>query len=65
MNAVETVFGVVALMMASASVILALLVVLVWLWGQLRRVLAANRRPTPEESFWRQHAALTGPERRQ
>jgi hypothetical protein len=65
MNAVETVFGVVVLLLAAAAVILALVVVLVWLWGQLRRVLAANRRPTPDELFWQQHAALTSPPRRQ
>jgi uncharacterized membrane protein YqiK len=51
MNAVETVFGVVVLLMAGASVILSLVVVIVWLWGVLRRIVARNRPPTVEAEY--------------
>jgi hypothetical protein len=51
MNAVETVFGVVVLLLASASVVLALVVVIVWLWSQLRRLLARLRPPTVEQEY--------------
>jgi hypothetical protein len=64
MNAVEQAFGIVVLLLAGASVVLALMVMLVWLWGRLRRAVAANRRPTPEQQFWAEHAALSVPERR-
>jgi hypothetical protein len=33
-------------------------------WCAIRRTLAAHRHQTPNESFWRDHAALTIPERR-
>jgi hypothetical protein len=51
MNAVETVFGVIVLLLASGSVVLSLLVLLVWLWSQLRRLVARNRPPTVEQEY--------------
>jgi hypothetical protein len=45
------VFGVVVLLMAGASVILSLVVVIVWLWGVLRRIVARNRPPTVEAEY--------------
>ena len=65
MTTLEVAFAAAVSLLAAICVILALVFAICWLWAALRRTLRANRRPTPEESFWRQHAALTGPERRQ
>jgi hypothetical protein len=50
--------------LAALAVIGALVFALVWEWCAIRRTLAAHRHQTPNESFWRDHAALTIPERR-
>jgi hypothetical protein len=50
--------------LAALAVIGALVFALVWEWCAIRRTLAAHRHQTPHESFWRDHAALTIPERR-
>jgi hypothetical protein len=64
MGAVETAFAYAVGLLAAIAVVGALAFALVWEWCAIRRTLAAHRRPTPEEDFWRQHAALTAPERR-
>jgi hypothetical protein len=50
--------------LAALAVIGALVFALVWEWCAIRRTLAAHRHQTTHESFWRDHAALTIPERR-
>jgi hypothetical protein len=61
---VETIFATVVLLLASVACVGALVAAVVWEVVFIRRTLRANRPPTPEETFWRQHAALTAPERR-
>jgi uncharacterized membrane-anchored protein len=61
MGAVEVAFAVAVSLLAAACVILALVFAICWLWFALRRVLASNRPPTPEEDFWRAQRALDGP----
>ena len=51
MNAVEQAFGIVVLLLASASVVLALVVMIVWLWGVLRRIVARNRPASIEAEY--------------
>jgi hypothetical protein len=50
--------------LAALAVIGALAVLIVAEWYAIRRTIERHRKPTPEESFWRQHAALTVPRRR-
>jgi hypothetical protein len=64
MRAAETAFAYAVAILAAVAVVGALVAVLVWEWGVIRRTLAANRPPTPEESFWHDHAAVRVPERR-
>jgi hypothetical protein len=59
------VFAVVVSLLAAACVILALVFAICWLWAALRRTLRASRPETPEQSFWREHAALSSPPRRE
>jgi hypothetical protein len=61
---VEVIFGTVLLMLASVAVIGALVFAVVWEVCAIRRTLERHRKPSPEESFWRQHQAVTVPERR-
>jgi hypothetical protein len=51
--------------LAALAVIGALAFALVWEWCAIRRTLAAHRHPvgTPD-AFWRDHAAVTIPEKR-
>jgi hypothetical protein len=49
--------------LAALAVIGALAFGVVWEWCAIKRTLAAHRRAAPE-SFWRDHAAVTIPERR-
>jgi hypothetical protein len=63
MGTLEVAFAVVVSLLAAACVILALVFAICWLWAALRRTLRANRQPTPEERFWREHAALSSPRR--
>jgi hypothetical protein len=65
MAALEQVFAAVVLVLAAAACVGALVAALVYEVAFIRRVLRANRKPTPEQTFWQQHAALTAPERRQ
>jgi cyanate permease len=58
------IFAYVVGVLAALAVIGALAFVVVWEWCAIRRTLAAHRHQTPNESFWRDHAALTIPERR-
>lgn len=64
MGSLETIFAVVVGVLAALAVIGALTFAVVWEWCAIKRTLAANRPPTPEETFWQQHAALAVPERR-
>jgi hypothetical protein len=64
MGTLETVFATVVVVLAAAACVGALLAALVYEVAFIRRVVRANRRQTPEETFWQQHAALTAPERR-
>jgi hypothetical protein len=51
--------------LAALAVIGALTFALVWEWCAIRRTLAAHRRPAGSpDAFWRDHAAVTIPERR-
>jgi len=59
----DVIFATVVGVLAGLAVIGALAFAVVWEWCAIRRTLAAHRRPTPE-SFWRDHAAVTIPERR-
>jgi hypothetical protein len=63
MGAVEVAFAVVVTVLAAVCVILALVVAACWLLVQVHR-LRAQLRPTAPDSFWRDHAAVTIPERR-
>jgi hypothetical protein len=60
----DVIFATVIGVLAGLAVVGALAFALVWEWCAIRRTLAANRPPTPEERFWQQHAAVTVPERR-
>jgi hypothetical protein len=63
MGTVETAFAYAVAILAAVAVVGALVAVLVWEWCAIKRTLAANRPPTPEETFWQQHAAVAVPER--
>jgi hypothetical protein len=65
MTTLEVAFAAAVSLLAAVCVILALVFAICWLWAALRRTLRANRPPTPEQSFWREHAALTSPKGRQ
>jgi hypothetical protein len=64
MESLELVFATVVGVLAGLAVVGALTFALVWEIAAIRRVLERNRKPTPEESFWRDHAAVRVPERR-
>jgi hypothetical protein len=64
MGNLETIFAVIVGALAGLAVIGALLFAVTWEVAAIRRVLERNRKPTPEESFWRDHAAVTVPQRR-
>jgi hypothetical protein len=64
MGSLEAAFAVVVGVLAALAVIGALTYALVWEWTAIRRTLERHRKPTPEEAFWRQHTAVTMPERR-
>jgi uncharacterized membrane protein YcjF (UPF0283 family) len=66
MGTVEVIWATVVLVLASVACVGALAVAIVWEWAAIRRIRDRDRarKPTPEEAFWRQHAALTAPERR-
>jgi hypothetical protein len=64
MGTVETVWATIVLILASVACVGALLVAIVWEVAAIRRIRDRARKPTPEQTFWQQHAALTAPERR-
>jgi hypothetical protein len=65
MGELETIFATIVGVLAGLAVIGALTFAITWEWCAIKRTLAAHRKPTPEETFWQQHAAVTVPERRQ
>jgi hypothetical protein len=60
----ETIFATVVLVLAAVACVGALVVAIAWEVAAVRRIRDRARRPSPEETFWREHAALTTPERR-
>jgi uncharacterized membrane protein len=65
MGSLEIIFATIVGVLAAVAVIGALTFVLVWEWCAIRRTLAANRPPTPEDAFWSDHRAVRIPEGRQ
>jgi hypothetical protein len=64
MGTVETIWATVVLVLAAVACVGALLVAIAWEVAAFRRIRDGARKPTPEESFWQSHAALSVPERR-
>jgi hypothetical protein len=58
----DLIFAAVVGVLAALAVIGALAVLIVAEWYAIRRTI--ERKPTADELFWRQHAALSSPERR-
>jgi uncharacterized membrane protein YcjF (UPF0283 family) len=61
MGTVETIWATVVLVLAAVACVGALAVAIVWEWAAIRRIRDRARKPTPEETFWREHAALSSP----
>ena len=60
----DVIFAYVVGVLAGLAVIGALAVALVWKWCAIRRTPADHRRRTVPDGFWRDHVAVTIPERR-
>jgi hypothetical protein len=61
----DVIFAYAVGVLAALAVIGALAFALVWEWCAIRRALAAHRHPAgPPDGFWRDHAAVTIPEKR-
>jgi hypothetical protein len=60
----DLIFAAVVGVLAALAVIGALAVLIVAEWYAIRRTIERHRKPTADELFWRQHAALSSPERR-
>jgi hypothetical protein len=60
----DVIFAAVVGVLAGLAVVGALAVALVWEWCAIRRVLADHRRRAAPDGFWRDHAAMTIPQRR-
>jgi hypothetical protein len=60
----DLIFATVVGVLAALAVIGALAVLIVAEWYAIRRTIERHRKPTADELFWRQHSALTVPERR-
>jgi hypothetical protein len=60
----DLIFATVVGALAALAVIGALAVLIVAEVYAIRRTIERHRKPTPEQSFWQQHAALTAPDRR-
>jgi hypothetical protein len=60
----DVIFAIIVGVLAGLAVIGALAFALVWEWCAIRRTLATHRGQLPNESYWRDHAALRIPERR-
>jgi hypothetical protein len=64
MGTVETIWATIVLVLAAVACVGALVVAIAWEVAAFRRIRDRARKPTPEETFWREHAALTSsPER--
>jgi hypothetical protein len=60
----DVIFAWIVGVLAGLAVIGALAFAITWEVCAIKRTLAAHRKPTPEEDFWRQHTAVTVPEQR-
>jgi hypothetical protein len=60
------IFAWIIAVLAGAACVGALVVVLVAEWYAIRRTIERHRRPRswPESRYWREHSAVTVPERR-
>jgi len=63
MPTLEVIFAAAVGVLAGIAVIGALVFAVVWEWCAIKRTLAAHRRQQPE-TFWRNHATVSIPERR-
>lgn len=61
MPSLEVIFGTIVVVLAALAVIGALLYAISWEVLAFRRLLERNRKPDPEETFWRSQTALTQP----
>jgi hypothetical protein len=64
MPTLDVIFAAVVGVLAGLAVVGALAFTLVWEWCAIRRTLANHRRHAAPDGFWRDHAAVTIPERR-
>jgi hypothetical protein len=62
MPSLDLLFAYAIAILAGAACIGALVVVLVAEWYAIRRTIQRHHRPEPR--YWREHSALTAPERR-
>ena len=62
MGSLEVTFAVVVTLLAAVWVVLALVVAAYWLLAQVHRL--RNQLRQPPESYWREHSAVSIPERR-
>jgi hypothetical protein len=60
----DVIFAAAVGVLAGLAVVGALAFALVWEWCAIRRTLADHRRRTAPDGFWRDHLAVTIPERR-
>jgi hypothetical protein len=60
----DLIFASIVGVLAALAVIGALAVLIVAEWYAIRRTIERHRRPSADELFWRQNAALSAPERR-
>jgi hypothetical protein len=65
MGSLEVVFAAVVSVLAALAVVGALVFAVVWEWAAIKRTLAAHRRAhtEPPDTYWRDHQAVTVPER--
>jgi hypothetical protein len=65
MPSLDMIFAYVVGVLAAVAVVGALVYAVVWEWCAIRRTLAAHRRQDDQpETFWRNHATVSIPERR-
>jgi hypothetical protein len=60
----DVIFALVVGVLASLAIIGALVFAITWEVCAIRRTLADHRRRTASDGFWRDHAAVTIPQRR-
>jgi hypothetical protein len=63
MDKLETIFAWAVTTLAAAATVGALVVVLVAEFFAVKRQIQRHRRPSREEAFWAEHAAMTHPMR--